>query len=60
MYGYVWFVSLCGDGGIISYQSAVVGVVGLYLAGWWGDFSCHIGEKSGYELVFMGYGGVGF
>ena len=24
--------------------------------GWWGDFSCHIGEKSGYELVFMGYG----
>ena len=22
--------------------------------------SCHIGEKSGYELVFMGYGGVGF
>ena len=36
MYGYVWFVSLFGDGGIISYLSAVVWVVGLYLVGGWG------------------------
>ena len=41
--------------GIISYQSAVVWVVVLYLAGWWGDVSCHIGEKSANKLVFLGF-----
>ena len=65
VWGYVWvceegignykFASRCGDGGIISYQSAVVGVVGLYLCwmmGWF--FLSYWREK----WIWIGFYGV--